>query len=173
MIKQKKIYPILGLLILATIINGLLAGGNVDRSLVAMPAWQQTGIVAWANFSRHADLGSGQLLYPVMAIGGTLLTVIVSILLPLVGIRSKSLLFPFVLAALCMLVSLPLSFKATPYMLSLRHITNTNHYALKQAFMGFAYWGRLQGLLHVAAFCFNIGSLIISGKIITKTSPRQ
>jgi hypothetical protein len=41
------------LLIAATVLSGLLAGGNVDRAIVAMPAWEQVGAAAWAEFSRH------------------------------------------------------------------------------------------------------------------------
>jgi hypothetical protein len=46
------------LLIIAVLFSGLLAGGNIDRSLVAMPAWQEVGATAWTEFSRHADLSS-------------------------------------------------------------------------------------------------------------------
>src|SRR4051812_41277262 len=62
------------LLFAATFVSGLLAGGDIDRALVAMPAWQQTGATAWADFSRHADLGNGLVLYPLEAVGGALLT---------------------------------------------------------------------------------------------------
>jgi hypothetical protein len=55
----------------ATLANGLLAGGDVDRWLVGMPAWQSVGVLGWANYSRLADLGNGFVLYPILAIGGT------------------------------------------------------------------------------------------------------
>jgi len=44
------------LLVAATMLSGLLAGGNVDRATVAMPAWGQLGAEAWAEFSRHRSL---------------------------------------------------------------------------------------------------------------------
>ena len=47
-------------LVLAILLSGLLAGGDIDRAFVAMPAWQQVGAVAWAEFSRHADLGNAR-----------------------------------------------------------------------------------------------------------------
>jgi hypothetical protein len=59
------------LLIAATFMGGLLAGGNVDRAFVAMPAWEQMGAIAWEQFSRHADLGNGLVLYPLEAFGAT------------------------------------------------------------------------------------------------------
>src|SRR3954454_17722917 len=63
----------LALLITATLVSGLLAGGNIDRAVVAMPAWRRIGPVAWAEFSRRADLANGMLLYPAEAIGGFVL----------------------------------------------------------------------------------------------------
>src|SRR5689334_22437066 len=60
----------LALLVTATIVSGLLAGGNLDRAVIAMPAWRRIGPVAWAEFSRRADLASGLFLYPAEAIGG-------------------------------------------------------------------------------------------------------
>jgi ABC-type antimicrobial peptide transport system permease subunit len=62
------------LLILATLFSGFLAGANIDRAFVAMPAWQDVSATAWAEFSRHGDLGNGLILYPIEAVGGALLT---------------------------------------------------------------------------------------------------
>lgn len=56
----------------ATLLHGVLAGVNVDRILMGLPAWHQRGVVAWANYSRPADLGNGLVIYPVLAIGGAL-----------------------------------------------------------------------------------------------------
>ena len=67
---------VLILMIAATLLDGLLAGGNVDRLLVATPAWSRTGLAAWADFTRHADLENGMLIYPTMALGGTVIFVL-------------------------------------------------------------------------------------------------
>jgi len=62
------------LLVAAAIVLGaLLVGGMVDRVVVAGPAWRQLGAGAWADYSRHADLGRGLIAYPVEAIGAALL----------------------------------------------------------------------------------------------------
>jgi hypothetical protein len=74
------------LLIAATLVSGSLVGGNIDRAFVAMPAWQEVGAVAWAEFSRHADLRNGLILYPLEAIGGAILTVSAAIRLHLDGV---------------------------------------------------------------------------------------
>jgi len=41
------------------LLDGLLAGSTVDRFVAGLPAWRQVGVVAWADYSRHADLGYG------------------------------------------------------------------------------------------------------------------
>jgi hypothetical protein len=55
-------------LVLAAVLVGGLFGSLLDRSLVSTPAWQRLGVVAWANYSRHADLGNGDIVYPIGAI---------------------------------------------------------------------------------------------------------
>jgi hypothetical protein len=48
--------PTRRIVVAATLVDCILAGANVNRAVVEMPAWQRTGPVAWAAFSRHADL---------------------------------------------------------------------------------------------------------------------
>ena len=67
------------LLIGTTLMHGFLAGGNVERALVHMPAWRKVGARAWAAFSRQADLGRGLFLYPFEAITGAALAVAAAI----------------------------------------------------------------------------------------------
>lgn len=160
MTKLKTSTWILGLTVAAAIVNGLLAGGNVDRALVAMPAWREVGLSNWADFSRHADLGRGQIIYPVLAIGGTLLSLSAAVLFVCRYGRPRGALWMIVAGAALMLVSLPISFKAAPFMLSLRHVGNADTVALGRAFDGFEFWGRGQGILHVLAFAANLAAMI-------------
>ncbi len=60
------------LVITATLLGGILAGVNVDRTIVQMPAWRHVETRAW---TRKADLGNGLIFYPLVAIGGAILTV--------------------------------------------------------------------------------------------------
>ena len=48
-------------------------------------------------------------------------------------------------------------------MLSLLHMSNEDLAALGHAFEDFEFWGRLQGILHVPAFCANISSAAAFG----------
>ena len=58
----------LWLVVAATVVGGLF-GSLLDRALVATEAWRHLGVHAWADYSRHADLGPGDIVYP---IGGIL-----------------------------------------------------------------------------------------------------
>ena len=55
----------------ATLFGGLLAGMAANKVFVQMPAWSNTGVVAWAEFTRTSDAGLGLILFP--AIGGAAL----------------------------------------------------------------------------------------------------
>jgi len=145
------------LLILATLISGLLAGFNVDRAFVAMPAWNEVGAVAWAEFSRRADLGNGLILYPLEAIGGALLTLAAAI-----GVhfdRSAPRLAAVALYAAVALAAggLALTAMAAPIMLGVRGVADPA--ALRRAFEGFWYWGDWRALCQVLAFLAQLAAL--------------
>lgn len=65
------------LLIAATLLHGFLAGGNVERALVHMPAWRKLGphVVSWRNCEMSVDLEDGRTItvpvgwYPRLAYG--------------------------------------------------------------------------------------------------------
>jgi hypothetical protein len=67
------------LIVAATIFDAVLAGTDVDRLLVQMPAWRDVGVAGWAAYSRHADLANGLVLYPTLAIAGCVLSVAAAI----------------------------------------------------------------------------------------------
>jgi len=121
----------------ATLANGLLAGGDVDRWLVGMPAWQPIGVVGWANYSRLADLGNGLVLYPILAIGGTLLSLAAAATLMHQAKHERFVAIPVYAAAALAVARLLMTFKAAPFMLSLRHIGNEEVALLEHAFDGF------------------------------------
>jgi len=69
-------YDNFGLRVLAISMALVVAIGSfVSRSVVEMPAWQRVGPISWATFSRQADLGNREVLYPVFGIGSTVLAV--------------------------------------------------------------------------------------------------
>ena len=146
-------------LLLAILFSGALAGGNIDRALVAMPAWQQTGAVAWADFSRHADLGNGLILYPLEAIGGGLLTLIAAIGFQLDKTAPRPVLVPAYLAVFLAACGLVLTLKAAPIMLGIRGVSDPER--LRQAFDAFWYWGNIRAACQISAFLALLATLPI------------
>lgn len=63
------------LVLVATILDGLIAGASLNRTIVELPAFRRIGAPAWATFSRNADLRTGRFWYPTLAIAGTILTI--------------------------------------------------------------------------------------------------
>ena len=110
------------LLIAATVLSGLLAGGNVDRAIVAMPAWEQAGTQAWADFSRHADLGNGLVLYPLEAIGAVVLIVAAAASLSFDRMIRGPLMLPLGGAVVLAAAGLLCTLRAAPIMLSVGHL---------------------------------------------------
>jgi hypothetical protein len=67
------------LIVVATALNGLLAGYSVDGALVKLPTRHRIGAIAYAAFARGSDLGNGIWVYPSTAIGAALLTIAATI----------------------------------------------------------------------------------------------
>src|SRR5260221_616987 len=128
------------LLIGATLLHGFLAGGNVERALVHMPAWRKLGPRAWAAFSRQADLGRGLFLYPFEAIAGAALAVAAAIAFQLDPGAARAAALPLYLGAALALAGLLATTQAAPKMLSLRRVPDDDVPALQRAFDGFERW---------------------------------
>ena len=144
-------------IVLAALVSGILAGTNIDRALVAMPAWQQLGAPTWAAFTRYASLGNGLFIYPVEAIAAVLLTLSAAI-----GShydRGCSRVVRSLLdgAAALTIGGLALTVVTTPAVLSVR---NQNDPAvLQRAMEAYWFWGNLRGAAHVLAFIAELAAL--------------
>ena len=139
------------LLIAATLLSGVLAGGVVDRVVVGGAAWHVLGAEAWVQYSRYADLGTGLVAYPVEAIGSALLIVaaLASHILDRTPERTarNALYVALVLSA----VGLLLTVKAAPIMLGLAAPQSAS--ASQAAFDEFLLWGLyLRGAADLGAF---------------------
>ena len=67
--KSERVLRVTLFLIVAELLLGGLAAA-LNRTLVEMPAWHPLGAGALATFSRMADLGNGEIMYPLVGIGG-------------------------------------------------------------------------------------------------------
>ena len=149
------------LLVAAIVLSGLLAGGNIDRAIVAMPAWQQVGSPAWAEFSRHADLANGLFLYPIEAIGSFVLILAAIASLHLDRAAKGRVVLPIYGAALLSVGGLLCTLKAAPIMLGVEGLGDPA--ALRQAFDGFRFWGNIRGVFQVLAFLAAVWALAVEG----------
>jgi hypothetical protein len=138
------------LLVAAILMGGLLAGQDLDRALVAMPAWREVGPEAWAIFSRHADLGNGLVLYPLLAIGAASLTLGAALSCRLDGSATGTARWSLYVAALLAIAGLAFTLKAAPIMLGIEK--NTAPEELRRALAGFHFWGNIRGLCQILAF---------------------
>ena len=152
------------LLILATLLHGFLAGGNVERALVHMPAWRKLGPRAWAAFSRQADLGRGLFLYPFEAIAGAALAVAAAVAFQFDPGVARAAALPLYLGAALALAGLLATTQAAPKMLSLRRLKDDDTTALQQAFDGFEFWGNVRAVCQVLAFVVNVWALAVVGR---------
>jgi hypothetical protein len=129
-----------------------------------MPAWQPIGVVGWANYSRLADLGNGLVLYPILAIGGMLLSLAAAATLMRQAKHERFVAISVYAAAALAVAGLVMTFKAAPLMLSLRHIGNEEVALLEHAFNGFRLWGGVRTVLQTLAFVANLWSLAAIAK---------
>ena len=157
----------------STVVGGLLAGVNIDRNIVQMPAWHVAGIECWAAYSRNADLSlQGMILYISLGVGGAILSLAAAVSFmrdrrqfransKRVGVKSSqySAAIPIYLAALFVLGGMLATTQAAPIMLSVRHLGN-NPVLLQQAFDGFEFYSMIRGVFQVLAFGANVWALV-------------
>lgn len=149
----------LGFLITAVILNGFLAGENIDRIIVQMPAWSRVGPEGWAQYSRHADLGNGLFLYPFLAIGGCIATLIAALLSTIDRIAQSGTLVLIYITLILSIAGLLVTAKAAPIMLSLRG-GEFGPTEVKREFEGFRRWGNIRAIFQIVAFITSIWAVI-------------
>jgi hypothetical protein len=148
-----------GLLIAATLLNGFLAGFNLDRSIVHNAAWHQLGPLAWADYSQHADLAvRGAILYPFLGIGGAFLSVAAAISFLRNEVAPRSAALPIYAGALLTISGLLVTTEAAPYMLSMTHLAGDSA-GLQRALDGFVFWSNVRSWFQIVAFFMNLWSL--------------
>ncbi len=134
-----------------SIFTGILAGTNIDRYVVQVPAWRHVSIVSWGAYSRYADLGNGLFLYPFEAIGSFLLLLAVSFIVLKDKIRYKYVALPALLATGFAALGLILTIFAAPVMLNIPTLGD-NEILLQQAFDKFHFWGLFRAIAQLLSF---------------------
>lgn len=136
-----------------------VVGADLNRTLVEMPAWRVVGPQAWAAFSRHADLGVGHTIYPVLGIGGTLLSIAGAIVFRLSPRRPLAAAIPIYAWVCANIGGMILTVFAAPIMLSVPGLGD-DPVALGRAFAGFAYWDGIRAVVGTLGDCAAIWAVI-------------
>jgi hypothetical protein len=141
---------LIALLALATAVNGLLAGLNVDTALVKLPARRRIGAVAYATFARGNDLGNGLFVYPLLGISAALLTLLTTVL-AFVARSPQEVLNLLTMASLLSILHTLATTRAAQVMLSLKEAPDDA--ALLMAKLDrFARWHAVRATFQVLAF---------------------
>ena len=148
------------LMIIATAMNGLLAGLNVDTALVKLPARERIGARAYAAFARSNDLGNGLVVYPILGIGAAFFTVIATATAYLEH-SSKELLLPLSLASLLSLLHTFATTRAAPVMLSIKDAPD-DEALLRVKLDCFARWHAVRATFQVLTFFVLLWALVVS-----------
>jgi hypothetical protein len=147
-------YPLLFVLaLIATALDGILAGASLDQSIKQLPARRRIGAIAYSVYARAADLGTGIVWYAALGIGAALLTIVTAIV-ALVQTAPTNVAAPLYLAAAASLVHSFTTSRAAPTMLSQRNIpaTEENEPKLTALFDRFERWQTARVIFQVATF---------------------
>ena len=134
-------------------------GSFLSRSVVEMPAWQRVGPIAWATFSRQADLGNGEVLYPLFGIGSTVLAVALAVAYRLNRNSPQSAEVPVYLGAAFAIGVILATTQAAPQMLSLNHVGN-DPVALQGALNIFQRWQAIRTGCIALGYVSNLWALL-------------
>jgi hypothetical protein len=147
-----------GLVVAATVVGGLF-GSLLDRALVATPAWRQLGVQAWADYSRHADLSLGKIVYPIGAILLWALIFAAALSHRLDRSAPRATGVPIYLAAFSSVGAIIATIIAAPIMLSVDSL-GSDPSTLQSAFDRFTLWGvYIRGAFFALSFLCTVWAL--------------
>lgn len=108
-----------GLLLAATVTNGIATGATLDRAIKQLPARRRIGAPAYLDYVRAADMGNGLLWYPIMGIG-TALTTLAAVLVGLLAHPTAAGAIALAAAGLGTVAHSAATSRAAPTLLTLR-----------------------------------------------------
>lgn len=138
------------IMLIATALDGLLAGASLDQSIKQLPARHRLGLVAFSAYSSAADLGNGILWYAFLGIGAALLTIIAAVATFVAGI-SFAQAAPILIAAILSVLHSLVTTQAAPTNFSQRKVAS-DEAALIAVFNRFERLQTLRVTLQVLTF---------------------
>jgi hypothetical protein len=154
------------LIVVATALNGLLAGFSVDGALVKLLTRRRIGAVAYATFAifatfaRGNDLGNGIWVYPSTPISAALLTIAATIV-AYVDSASAALLAPLGVATVLSIGHFLATSCAAPIMVRVSK-TPDDVALLSPSLDRFARWHALRATLQALTFFVMLWGLVVA-----------
>jgi hypothetical protein len=149
-----------GLAVAAVLWQGLFGGSLIVRGFVETPAWQHLGAVAWAHFSRYADLGTGLFLYPILGIVSWMIVLATAVSFRFDRTANRAAALPVNLAALFSIAAAFTTFMAAPIMLGIMSLPETGT-GIQEAFSRFTLWGvYVRGAAFTLSFVSSVWALV-------------
>lgn len=143
--------PTVILLALATFGNGLLAGLSLNKSIVELPAGKRMGSVAFAEYSRAADLRNGVAFYAALGIGSPIVTIVATAMVALDGPVSSLSKVVAVSAILFSAAHMLTTAGAAPHMVRIGRL-GSDQRALDEEYDRFRAWHSARTVLQVGSF---------------------
>src|SRR6516165_4452876 len=138
---------VVALALVATTLDGLLAGASLDQSIKQLPARHRMGVVAFSAYSQAADLGNGIIWYAALGVGAAVVTISAAMVAWSAGVPAGRALPLWIAAGLSVLHSL-VTARAAPTNFSQRKVAN-DEVVLAGVFDRFARWQALRAALQV------------------------
>lgn len=138
------------LIILATALNGIVAGASLDQAIKQLPTRHRIGVIPYSTYSQNADLGNGIPWYVGLGIS-TVLTTIGAALAALSHQLPSEKVFPLYLAAIFSVLHSLVTSQAAPLMFKQRQQQN-DEAALTMLFNRFARLHLFRTLFQVVTF---------------------
>lgn len=149
----------LALALVATALDGVLAGASLDQSIKQLPARHRMGVVAFSVYSRAADLGNGILWYSILGVGAALFTIAAAVASFIVEAHFSQTL-PLLIAAILSILHSLATTQAAPTNFSQRKVPN-DEAALAGIFTRFERWQTLRAVLQVLTFAAMLWALVV------------
>jgi hypothetical protein len=146
------------LIVLATALNGILAGASLDQTIKQLPARHRIGVVAYSAYAKAADLANGIPYYVSIGIGSVLLTIGAALAALSQQVTPETALPLYIAVGLSILHSL-VTTQAAPTMFSQRRYEN-DEAALTKVFNRFAHLNALRAFLQVVTFATLLWALV-------------
>lgn len=150
----------------AALVNGVIAGASLDRSVVQLPSRRKIGVTAYSAYSvAHELQGVGLTWYPVLGIGSALLTIAAAAVAAATGISLPTG-SPIYLAAIAAVMHSVATARAAP--LNFRQRSAQGDGAeLTRIIDSFEKWHAARAVLQLASFAGTVVALVSLGRIWT------